>query len=95
VWDVVFDAAVNDKLKPGDHAINIGPGQFRRESASVLHAEALARANRPLRFTLVEARRIKRSYWSGEKTITQLAREYGVTKVTVGRLVHGMTYWWA
>ncbi len=79
------------ELRPGEHFI---PGRGI-VSASVLYAEDKARPGRGLRFTLAQASAIKRRYWSGEATQADLAREHDCTTVTIARIVHGKTYWYA
>lgn len=71
------------------------PGSWQVLTSEELHAQALRRACRPLRFTLTKARTIKSAYWNGEKTIVDLAKENDCTTVTISRLVHGRTYWYA
>lgn len=97
-WDAEYERTLGAVLGPGTHAIKRVVGTHHYwdiRSAQTLHAEGKHRPGRPLRFTLEEARRIKDDYWNGEKTIAALAREYGVTTVTIHRVVHGYTYWWA
>ena len=54
-----------------------------------------AKPGRPLKFTLAEARAIKTAYWTGKATIAALAKKHKTTTVTIGRIVHGHTYWYA
>ncbi len=90
VWDVLYEKTTGVRLDPGQHA-----GLKGVVTAATLHEEARHRANRPLRFTLTQARAIKNAYWSGTRTIASLSRQYHCTTVTIGRIVHGKTYWWA
>lgn len=49
---------------------------------------------RPNHFGPDEARAIYRAYWDGHSTMVDLAKRYGVSRLTIFRLCHGHTYSW-
>jgi len=95
-WDVAGKAAYGCSAGAERHYVPhpTRRGAFVVRATVVLYAEDRAKPGRPLRFSLTDARHIKRAYWTGEKTIKALAREYECTTVTIGRIVHGHTMWY-
>lgn len=91
LWDQEWAHNTGAPVPPGMHYV-LGEGLV---SADDLYQRDRAKRGRPLRFTLPEARAIKHAYWTGTETIVALAERHAVTEVTISRLVHGYTYWYA
>lgn len=93
-WDITGQRVYGTKLPPGYHYI-LKPHGFSAVSSEELYDVDRTKPGRPLMFSLSEARAIKEAYWTGARTITELAREYGTTRVTISRIVHGKIMWYA
>ena len=93
--DDLAATAAGVNIPEGFHAIRLdGTGVYVIMSCEALDKRARSDRGRPLQFTLAEAQRIHRDYWTGEKTASQLARDHRCSRLTISNLVHGRTYWW-
>lgn len=93
-WDVAGEKLYGSKPSAGTRYVPGSSAGFSETSITGLYAEDAHKRGRPLRFSLKQAAAIARAYWTGAKTIAELARENRVTTVTISRLVHGETYWY-
>lgn len=95
-WDIAGEQKTGEPVRPGYRYV---PTRFtmtyEQVSIQSLYEADAKKPGRPLKFDLATASAIKAAYWSGKRTIVQLAREHGCTKVTISRLVHGKTMWYA
>ena len=98
----VLAADLHFGLKPGfhwvradrQHTLTCWPGAYECVSCADLHAErALAQGGRLL-LDLPAAQECFRDYWAGINSQRELAEWFGLSRLSVHRLVHRRTYWW-
>lgn len=89
LWDREYGS-----VPSGYRAVPGPDGALVVASIASLYADDQRLRGRPLKFDLQTAQAIKDAYWSGRKTIAQMARETDSSELTISRLVHAKTYWY-